>query len=99
MEGWVEGCLERIGEDDPDEEQLCRDLRDGETQWEVLIDSLKADCAVRTGQPAGLYDRFPSVTSRGSKYTGLCPHQLPTRTRGHRGCGGGGHKSAHHFQC
>jgi hypothetical protein len=22
VEGWVEGCLERIGEDDPDEEQL-----------------------------------------------------------------------------
>jgi len=66
VEGWVEGCLERIGEDDPDEVQLCRDLRDNETQWEVVIESLKADCEVRTGQPAGLYDRFPSVTSRGS---------------------------------
>jgi len=66
VEGWVEGCLERIGEDDPDEVQLCRDLRDNETQWEVVIESLKADCEVRTGQPAGLYDRLPSVTSRGS---------------------------------
>ncbi len=30
VEGWVEGCLERIGEDDPEEEQLFRDL------WEAL---------------------------------------------------------------
>jgi hypothetical protein len=67
VEGWVEGCLERIGDDDPAEEQILRDLWADETQREVLIDSLKADCEVRTGQPAGLYDRFPSVTSRGSK--------------------------------
>ena len=26
IEGFVEGCLERIGEDNPDEEQLFRDL-------------------------------------------------------------------------
>jgi hypothetical protein len=86
VDGWVEGCLERIGEDHPEEELLFRDLRDGETQWEVVIESLKADCEVRTAQPAGLYDRLPSVartvTSRGSKQTGLCPHQLP---RGHGG--------------
>ena len=24
IEGWVEGCLERIGKDDPDEEQFFR---------------------------------------------------------------------------
>ena len=67
VERWVERCLERIGDDDPDEEQLFRDLFEDETQREVLIDSLKADCEVRTGQLAGLYDRFPGVTSRGSK--------------------------------
>ena len=37
VEGFVEGCLERIGEDD--------------TQREVVIESLKADCEVRTGRP------------------------------------------------
>jgi hypothetical protein len=52
VEGWVEGCLERIGEDDPDEEQLFRDLWDDETQREVVIESLKADCEVRPGRPA-----------------------------------------------
>jgi hypothetical protein len=51
---YVEGCLERIGDDDPDEEQIFRDLWDEETQREVVIDCLKADCEVRTGRPPGL---------------------------------------------
>jgi hypothetical protein len=50
----VEGCLERIGEDDPDEEQLFRDLFEDETQRVVVIESLKADCEIRAGRPAGL---------------------------------------------
>ena len=54
MEGWVEGCLERIGEDNPEEELLFRNLWEDETQREVVLDSLKADCEVRTGRPAGL---------------------------------------------
>jgi hypothetical protein len=54
VECWVEGCLQRIGEDDPDEELLFRDLLwEDETQREVVIDCLKADCEVRTGRPAG----------------------------------------------
>jgi hypothetical protein len=54
IEGFVEGCLERIGEDDPDEEQLFRDLWDEETHREAVIESLKVDCEVRAGRPAGL---------------------------------------------
>jgi hypothetical protein len=54
VEGWVERCLERIGEDYPEEELLFRDLCEDETQREVVIESLKADCDVRTGRPAGL---------------------------------------------
>jgi hypothetical protein len=54
VEGFVEGCLERIGEDDPDEEQIFRDLREDETQWEAVVESLKADCGVRKGRPLGL---------------------------------------------
>ncbi len=53
IEGWVEGCLERIGEDDPEEERLFRDLWEDETQQEVVIKSLKADCEVRVGRPPG----------------------------------------------
>jgi hypothetical protein len=45
---------ERIGEDNPEEEQIFRDLRENETQREVVIESLKADCEERTGRPAGL---------------------------------------------
>jgi hypothetical protein len=50
----VEGRLERIGEDDPDEEQLYRNLWDDETQRDVVIESLKADCEVRAERPPGL---------------------------------------------
>ena len=54
VDGWVEGCLERIGEDNPEEELLFRDLWEDETQREVVIESLQADCEVRAGRPAGL---------------------------------------------
>jgi len=54
VDGLVEGCLERIGEDDPDEEQIFRDLWEDATQREVVIESLKSDCEVRTGRPPGL---------------------------------------------
>jgi hypothetical protein len=47
----VQGCLERIGEDNPEEEDLFRDLWEDETQREMVIESLKADCEVRTGKP------------------------------------------------
>jgi hypothetical protein len=53
IEGWVEGCLERIGEDYPEDETMFRDLWEDETQWDVVIESLKADCEVRTGRPLG----------------------------------------------
>jgi hypothetical protein len=36
VDGWVEGCLERISEDNPEEEQLFRDLWEDETQREVV---------------------------------------------------------------
>jgi vacuolar-type H+-ATPase subunit C/Vma6 len=45
---YVEGCLEGIREDNPEEEQLFRDLLEDEIQREVVIDSLKAD-SVRSG--------------------------------------------------
>jgi hypothetical protein len=50
---YVEGCPERIGEDNPEEELLFRELWEDETQREVVIDSLKADCEVRSGRPLG----------------------------------------------
>jgi hypothetical protein len=50
LEG-AEGCLEKIGEDDPQEEQIFPDLWEDETQREVVIESLKADCEVRKGRP------------------------------------------------
>ena len=53
VEALVDGCLERIGEDDPDEEQIFRDLWEDETQREVMIEILKADCEVRRGRPPG----------------------------------------------
>jgi hypothetical protein len=41
-------------EDNSEEEQIFRDLWDDETQREVVMESLKAECQVRTGRPPGL---------------------------------------------
>ncbi len=50
VEGFVEGCLERIGEDDPDREALLRGLwEDGET--DVVLEALKSGCEIRAGRP------------------------------------------------
>jgi hypothetical protein len=51
VEGFVEGCLERIGEDNSDEEEIFRDHWEDETQREVVIECLKAECEVRRGRP------------------------------------------------
>ena len=53
LEGFVEGCLERIGEDNPEEERIFRDLWEDETQRELAVEPLKADCEVRSGRPTG----------------------------------------------
>lgn len=50
MDGFVEGCLERIGEDDAEGEDLLR------AEWEegdrdFVLDVLKAEVEVRTGRP------------------------------------------------
>ena len=37
-----------------EEEQLFRDLFEDESQREVVIESLKANCEVRAGRPLGL---------------------------------------------
>jgi hypothetical protein len=42
------------GEDNSEEELLFRDLWEDETQREVVIDCLKADCEVGRGGPEGL---------------------------------------------
>jgi hypothetical protein len=42
--------MRRISEDDPDEEQIFRDLWEDETQREIVIESLKADCEIGTGR-------------------------------------------------
>ncbi len=39
------------GEDEPEEEQLFQGSWVDETQREVVIESLKADCEIRTGRP------------------------------------------------
>ena|SRR5215217_3051884 len=34
----AKGCLEKIGEDDPEEQQIFRDLWEDETQWEMVTE-------------------------------------------------------------
>ena len=51
IEGYVEGCLERIGEDDSKEEDLFRDLWEDEGERETVLAILKDECEVLPGRP------------------------------------------------
>jgi hypothetical protein len=54
VEGFVEGCLERIGEDDLEDEALYRDLWEGEAEREIVLEILKAECEILPGRPEGI---------------------------------------------
>lgn len=51
IEGFVEGCLERIGEDNPEEELLFRELWDDPAEKDTVLDILKSDCEIMAGRP------------------------------------------------
>jgi hypothetical protein len=51
IEGFVVGCLERIGEDDPEDEAFFRDLCKDEGERETVLEILKAECEVLPGRP------------------------------------------------
>ena len=51
IEGFVEGCLERIGEDDAEGEDLLRGMWDDDSEKETVLDILKAECDVVAGRP------------------------------------------------
>jgi hypothetical protein len=59
IQGFVEGCLERIGEDDPEDEALFRDLWEDEGERETVLQILKAECEILSGWPE---DNFPHIT-------------------------------------
>jgi hypothetical protein len=54
IEGFIEKCLEGIGEDNPNEERLFRDLWEDETQRDAVLDCLEADSEVSKGRLPGL---------------------------------------------
>jgi hypothetical protein len=56
VEGFVEGRLERIGEDEPEEGALFRVLWEDEGERETVLAVLQAECEVLPGRPA---DHFP----------------------------------------
>jgi hypothetical protein len=51
VEGYVEGCFERIGEDDVEGEDLLRGMWEDDSEKETVLDILKAECEVLTGRP------------------------------------------------
>ena len=54
IESFVEGCLERIGEDDAEGEDLLRDMWDDDSEKDTVLDILKAECDVVAGRPRPL---------------------------------------------
>jgi hypothetical protein len=49
--GFVQGCLERVGEDDPDEEGLLRGIWEGDDDRGFVLETLKGGVEVRAGRP------------------------------------------------
>jgi hypothetical protein len=47
----VEGGLDRIGEDYPEDEAMFRDLCEDEAENDSVLEILKSECEVRTGRP------------------------------------------------
>ncbi len=52
VEGFVEGCLERIGEDDPDEEGLLRGIWEEDDDRDFVLEALKGGVEVRARGPS-----------------------------------------------
>ncbi len=51
VEGFVEGCLERMGEDYPEDEALFRAQWEDEGESETVLGILQAECEVLPGSP------------------------------------------------
>ena len=51
VEGFVEGCLERIGEDDAEGEDLLRGMWEDDSEKETVLEILKAESEVLPGRP------------------------------------------------
>ena len=56
VEGFVEGCLGRIGEDEPEDEALFRDVWADEGERETVLQKLQAECEIFPIRPK---DYFP----------------------------------------
>ncbi len=52
MKGFVEGCLDRIAEDEPEEADFARNLWEGgdEEDRASVLEMLKEECEVREGR-------------------------------------------------
>ena len=57
VKGFVEGCLERIGEDDREREHFLRDLWE-EGEGELVLDILKEECEVMARRPEDYFPGF-----------------------------------------
>jgi hypothetical protein len=51
VEGFVEGALERIGEDDPGGEDFFRDIWEEGDDRDFVLEALKSRVEVRPGRP------------------------------------------------
>ena len=52
VEGFVGGALERIGEDDPDEEEFLRGIWEDGDDREFLLETLQSGVEIRAGRPS-----------------------------------------------
>jgi hypothetical protein len=55
VEGFVEGCLQIICEDQPEDGAALRDLWEDGAEKYALLDILEGECEVRPGRPLHFY--------------------------------------------
>jgi hypothetical protein len=67
VEGFVEGCLERIGEEESDYEALFRDLWEDEGERETILTILQADCEILPGRPEDYLTYEPKAANFSSE--------------------------------
>ncbi len=51
VEGFVEGSVDRIGEDSPEDGATLRELWEDGAEKDTLLDILKGGCEIRPGRP------------------------------------------------
>ncbi len=73
VQGFVAGCLERMGKEDPEDEALFRNLWEDEGERDTVLQVLQDNCEVLPGRPEDYFPYWPRAKKSVSS--------VPTKTQ------------------